>query len=379
MTMEVEGRSSEPFHALVSDAVARVDAAFADQPMLRTKTVAFEGPHLTPGAGKYAPLDFLEIGISEKLERDLPFLLIVTEVDLSSSSLAYTLALPSQLTNIAVVSTRRLSPEFWGDPADRDVTVARLAALLLHSFGHLVSLRHESDRTNIMYPLEGVQDLDCMVHFTPAQRERIGRNLPKEAHERSTRDGKLRFIGWTLLHDAGPIARAVARANPFRLLGTMPTMIAAALSVIVVLLFSAETWDIASAVSVPQIATFSVMCLAAAAFVLYRAFAFDALLSRDRRITESSIVTTAATVLCLVLTLLIMFVFFGGLMYIVIISVFPEQLMQSWPGAGEATTAVDHLKLSLFLAAMGVLAGSLGGRSDSRDLVRGVLFITEDT
>jgi len=31
------------------------------------------------------------------------------------------------------------------------------------------------------------------------------------------------------------------------------------------------------------------------------------------------------------------------------------------------------------LAAMGVLAGSLGGRSDSRDLVRGVLFILEDT
>ena len=37
------------------------------------------------------------------------------------------------------------------------------------------------------------------------------------------------------------------------------------------------------------------------------------------------------------------------------------RLMESWPGAGEATTGLDHLKLSLFLAAMGVLAGSLGG------------------
>jgi hypothetical protein len=66
-------------------------------------------------------------------------------------------------------------------------------------------------------------------------------------------------------------------------------------------------------------------------------------------------------------------------MYLATLTVFPQQLMQSWPGAGEATTLVDHLKLSLFLAAMGVLAGSLGGRSDSRDLVRGVLFILEDT
>ena len=88
----------------------------------------------------------------------------------------------------------------------------------------------------------------------------------------------------------------------------------------------------------------------------------------------------AATILCLVLTLLLMFVLFGGLMYLVIITVFPERLMESWPGTGEGPRRpLDHLKLSLFLAAMGVLAGSLGGRSDSRDLVRGVLFITEET
>ncbi|WP_299793907.1 hypothetical protein [uncultured Marivita sp.] len=61
------------------------------------------------------------------------------------------------------------------------------------------------------------------------------------------------------------------------------------------------------------------------------------------------------------LTLLVMFSFFGDLLYLVIISVFSESLMESWPGAGEATTGLDHLKLSLFLAAMGVLAGSLGG------------------
>ncbi len=39
----------------------------------------------------------------------------------------------------------------------------------------------------------------------------------------------------------------------------------------------------------------------------------------------------------------------------------------------------DHVKLSLFLAALGVLAGSLGGRADSQALVRGVLFIDEET
>ena len=377
MKMEVEGRDSDRFDAIVACAVATLDETFAREPRLRT--IAFSGAHLSPGAGKYAPLRFLEMGLAEKLERNLPFLLIVTEVDLSSSSLAYTLALPSQLTNIAVLSTQRLDPEFWGDPPDLERAARRLASLMLHCFGHLNALPHANEPTNVMYALEGVEDLDGMTLLNADQLAQISRTLPREARGRSTREDKPGFVLRMLLENTGAIAQAVVRANPFRLLTMMPTMLAAAMSVIVVLLFSAETWDVASAVSVPQIATFSLMCLASAAFVLYRAFAFDTLLSRDRRITESGIVTMAATILCLVLTLLLMFVLFGGLMYIVIITVFPERLMESWPGTGGATTGVDHLKLSLFLAAMGVLAGSLGGRSDSRDLVRGVLFITEET
>lgn len=379
MTMEIEGRDSEQFNDIVARGVIELEAIFADEPLLRTQPFDFAGPHLTPGAGNYAPLDFLEIGIAEKLERDLPFLIIVTEVDLSSTSLAYTLALPSPLTNIAIISTRRLDPEFWGDAPDPQRTVKRLVTLMLHSFGHLVSLQHEHDPVNVMYPLEGVEDLDSMECLTAAQLERIARVLPREANERSTRDGKFGFVCRTLLQDAGAISRAVVRANPFRLLTRMPTMLAAALSVIIVLLFSAETWDVAQAVTIPQIVSFSAISLATAVFVLYRAFAFNTLLSRDRRITESGIVTIAATFLSLLLTLLVMFIFFGGLMYLAILTVFPEQLMESWPGEGEATNTVEHLKLALFLAAMGVLAGSLGGRSDSRDLVRGVLFVLEDT
>ena len=379
MTMDVEGRESERFHATVAAAVARFDAALAGEARLTTRTSSFTGPHLTPGAGNYAPLDFLEIGLAEKLERRLPFLLITTEVDLASSSLAYTLALPSQLTNVAVISTKRLSPAFWGDPDDPERAARRLAALMLHSFGHLVALEHHPDPTNAMFLPGEVEDLDRMEALTPAQHARMARTLPREANERWTRDGKLAFALTTLVRDAPGIARAVVRANPFRLMTKMPTMIAAALSVIVVLIFSAETWDVATAVSVPQVAGFSAMCLGGAAFVLYRAFAFDTLLSRDRRLTEGAVVTTAATLLSLLLTLLVMFALFGGLMWLVILTVFPAALMESWPGVGAATTGLDHFKLSLFLAAMGVLAGSLGGRSDSRDLVRGVLFITEET
>ena len=383
MTLDVEGKNSDGFRQLVDRAVRALNETLTSDLGLRTELFSFEGPHLTPGAGAYAPLDFLEIGMAEKLERKLPFLLIITEVDLSSASLAYTLALPSQLTNVGVVSTKRLDPGFWGDDPDAERASARLTAILLHTFGHLLNLRHADDRTNVMHPVESVEDLDGMTALTDAQRARIRTMLPRESHE-SVASGtswpaRAAFTLKTLVADAGSIARAVVRANPFRLATRMPTMIAAGLSVIIVLLFGAETWDVASAVTMSQVVLFSVVSFAAAAFVLYRAFAFEALLGRDRRLAESTVVTGAATLLSLGLTLLVLFAAFAGLMYVGVITVFPERLMETWPTVDAATATVDHVKLSLFLAAMGVLAGSLGGRSDSRDLVRNVLFLNEES
>ena len=383
MTMDVEARDSSGFRALVERAVAQFDRTVSGDLRLRVEPFAFEGPHLVPGAGAYAPLDFLEIGLAEKLERRLPFLLIVTEVDLSSSSLAYTLALPSQLTNVGVVSTKRLDPGFWGSDPNHERAADRLATLLLHTFGHLLNLAHDDDPANVMYPVEGVEDLDAMGALTDAQRHRLRAMLPRESHE-SVASGTSRRARWAftarmLVRDAGSIGRAVVHANPFRLASRMPTMIAAGLSVIIVLLFSAETWDVASAVSTAQIVLFSVVSFLAAAFVLYRAFAFEALLGRDRRLAESTVVTGAATIVSLGLTLVVLFAAFAVLMYVTTITVFPERLMETWPTVDPATRALDHVKLSLFLASMGVLAGSLGGRSDSRDLVRGVLFLSEES
>lgn len=377
--MEVEGKDSTGFNSVVMRAVELLDATLADECQLRVATYSFEGPHLTPGAGAYSPLDFLAIGLAEKLERRIHFLLIVTEVDLSSSSLAFTLALPSQLTNIGILSTKRLNPEFWGEKSDMEVAANRLNSLMLHTTGHLLNLAHETDRSNVMYPFASVEDLDDMKILSAAQFESMKKMLPREAHERSTRKRRALFTIRTLIRQADSIGRAIVRANPLRLASKMPTMLATALSVIVVLFFGAETWDVASAVSLPQVILFSIVSMVSAAFVLYRAFAFNALLSRDRVLTESTIVTAASTILSLFLTIILMFTFFGILMYVAIVTVFPDQLMTTWPTVGPATHTLDHFKLSMFLAAIGVLAGSLGGRSDSRELIRNVLFLTEES
>ena len=379
MTMDVESKHSERFERQADAAVRALEEVLSSETGLRVELLSFAGPHLTPAGGAYAPLDFLQVGMTEKLERDMHFLLIVTEVELAATSLAYTLALPSQLTNIGVVSTKRLEPTFWGEEADEAVTVRRLSHLLLHTFGHLLNLHHVNDPKNVMHDFQAVEDLDAMATLSQAQFERMRRALPHEAHERTSTGNRLGFVWRTLISDWRSIAHAVRRSNPLRLATRLPTLITAALSVIIVVFFSPEMWDVASTVELYQLVLFSAASLGVATFVLYRAFAFGAFLRRGRRLAESSVVTGAATLLSLLLTLLVLFGAFAGLSYLGILTIFPRQLMETWPTVDPAVRTLDHVKLSLFVAALGTLAGSLGGRADSRDLVREVLFLDEET
>lgn len=379
MTMEVEGKDSLRFQRHVKQAVAAFEQTLTGTLGVRVELLAFEGPHLTPAAGAYAPLDFLQIGMTEKLERDAHFLLIVTEVDLAAHTFSYTLALPSQLTNVGVVSTKRINPEFWGGHEDEALSTQRLATLLLHTFGHLLNLSHAEDPQNVMYDFASVDDLAAMGRLTDEQREEMRRGLPREAHERTSHGRRWRFALHALLLNWRSIARAVARANPLRLVARLPTMITAALSVILVVFFSAEVWDVASTVELYQLIVFSAVAVLTASAVLYRAFAFGSVLARGRVLAESTIVTGAATGLSLLSTMLLLFALFMGLTYLGAVTIFPHQLMESWPTVDPAVRTLDHLKVSLFVAALGVLAGSLGGHADSKDLVRGVLFVDEET
>ncbi len=379
MTMDVEGKNSERFLDYVTKAIGNFELALKESLCVRVEMLSFEGPHLMPTAGAYAPLDFLHIGMTEKIERGVHFLLIITEVDLSAASFSSTLALPSQLTNVGIISTKRLNPTFWGGSEDKPLTVRRLETLLLRTFSCLLNLSYSKHPQNIMYDFVAVEDLAQMVHFTDRQRQQMQRALPREAHERTSRRNRWRFVLATLFRDQKSIAIAVIRANPFRLLTRLPTMITAALSTIIFLFFTPDMWDVASTVELYQLIVFSIIAIAAATAALYRAFAFGDILSRRRMLAESTVVTSAATIVSLLLTMSLLFTIFMSFLYLGTVTIFPRKLMETWPTVDPAVRTIDHIKLSIFVAALGVLAGSLGGRADSNGLIRGVLFVDEET
>lgn len=386
MKLKVAGEQNDDSKLLddiTEAAVSTFNQAIGENLRIEVKSFSLTKASLTPDESGYRALDFVQIGINEKTERRLAFLLIITDVEIAAASMSYLLALPSQLTNVAVISTHRLNTYERDERLQNIQRTERLATLMLHCFGRLLNLDYSKESTNYLARIPVVDDLDNMQHFTEAQYQQMIENLPREANDRYSKDssnsGKITFITRHTLSNLPRIFRGATRANPLRIATKMPTMIATALSVIIVLIFGAETWDFAASVSFGQLAVFVIASFLAANFVLYRAFSFRLISTRQGQTSESSVVTAAATYLALVLTLICLFLIFGVLMYGVVVFVFPDALMSTWTSDKDGASFAAHMRLVAFLASVGVLSGSLGGSVDSRSVVRNVLFATDET
>lgn len=380
MKLDVAGKENGgALDALTETATVEFNRVIRQKLDIQVQSFPFAGPSLIPDENGYRALDFVQIGINEKTERKLAFLLIITDVEIAAASMSYLLALPSQLTNVAVISTRRLIAYGEDKLLQEELRTERLTTLMLHCFGRLLNLNYVKEPSNYLARVQVPGDLDTMRHFTEAQHQHMVENLPQEANDRYSEGSKLAFIIRYTIGNLPRIFRGAARANPLRIATKLPTMIATALSVIIVLIFGGETWDFAASVSYGQLAVFVVASFLAATFVLYRAFSFRLISTRRGQTSESSVVTAAATYLALVLALICQFLMFGVLMYGVVVFVFPDPLMSTWTSDKDGASFAAHMRLAAFLSAVGILSGSLGGSADSRSVVRNVLFAVDET
>lgn len=374
------GRESDgAFNDLTAAATATFSQIVQQNLAVQVESFSFASPSLNSSENGYLALDFIQIGINEKTERKLAFLLIITDVEVAAASMSYLLALPSQITNVAVISTRRLIAYGEDSTPKPALRTERLASLMLHCFGRLLNLNYADTPTNYMARVQVPDDLDTMRHFTSTQYQQMSKNLPREANDRYSEGSRCAFIMRHVFGNLPRILRGAIRANPLRIATKLPTMIATALSVIIVLIFGGETWDFAASVSYNQLMIFVVASFLAATFVLYRAFSFRLVSTRRGQTSESSVVTAGATYVALMLTLIYLFFMFGVLMYGVVVFVFPDPLMSTWTSDKDGATFAAHMRLASFLAAVGILSGSLGGSADSRSVVRNVLFAADET
>lgn len=377
MKLPVEGQQ-QAFSTTVDQVVERVDSVLTEGEVgLQVSLHEFTSPHLLPSRGSYSPLDFLQIGLTEKLERKLTLLVLVTEVELDPRTQGYALAYPSQLTNVGIISTKRLDPAFWGEEERAATFASRLESLILHTIGHLLNVRHDDEPNSAMYEFQNVVDLDAMHELSQDQLLAMKRNLPREARDRLGRGTGFQLS--VVVDNIGKIARTVVKANPLKLALALPTVFTAGFSATLVMFFSSEIWDVASSVQLYQLGLFSLLTVSAASTVLFRAFALRLARVRGRVSSESLVVTRTVLFLALFLTVFVLFLAFLGLAYLGVVSFFPTSLMETWTTRDPATSVLDHLKVSLFLAAAGVLIGSLGSGGEQKDAIRTILFLDEET
>ena len=104
----------------------------------------------------------------------------VTHVDLFVPILKYVYGLAEIEGRCAVISTHRLRPEYYGEPPDPSLFLARLEKTALHEMGHCLGLTHCRDRRCVMYSSTHIEHTDSKnTDFCPTCLELFKWHLEK--------------------------------------------------------------------------------------------------------------------------------------------------------------------------------------------------------
>ncbi len=96
----------------------------------------------------------------------------VTQVDLYIPILTFVFGAAEMSGKCGIISTRRLDPLYYDQPADHDLLLARVEKTAVHEFGHSLGLIHCRDRRCVMFSSTRIEDTDSKkTEFCPTCRE----------------------------------------------------------------------------------------------------------------------------------------------------------------------------------------------------------------
>ncbi|QDV70081.1 hypothetical protein Poly24_38000 [Rosistilla carotiformis] len=326
----------------------------------------------------------------ERDRKHWDFVFVVTAAELigkyTSSSCFAALSRPF---DAAVFSTSLIDPKASGEPSGRDQRVERIAGrlgrLMLHAIGHLSGLGQMGDAENFMYRPTSASEVDRMSELEEWQQERQQASLIEMADPRLEEDAPANIRRWWFAPQAAwinrrEIAEAVWAARPWQFPRRLSGLAIASVSTLLVLMMTAEAWDLALAQSIPaQILLAVLVLIAATVFVAMRQ---QLLIRRSSTRSEQNVVTTVSALLIVSVGLATMWVML--LVFALLISslLFSAPLIASWAASGNlAAGQVDfgcRFAMSSFGSSLGLLIGALGASFESQNYFQHVIFVDEE-
>lgn len=317
------------------------------------------------------------------------FALLFTSADLISRYKPYALSVTSSSLDLAIISTNRIDPHASDADVDDETRLAalitRLTTLCLRSIGHLNGLSDADAEDNLMCEPKSPQALAQMVELDSEQLEDMKRNLAKiadlrlEETHRAAEISPVRFYvqsAWINRHE---IADAIIHAHPWEFPVRLLRLSAAALSTMVILMITAETWHLASIQPIPKLSTLLVLALIiTTTFVAIRQRLFVQRVAFQ--ISEQTVITNLAAAMIVLTGMTTTALVLMLVSLTISVLFYSHDLIAAWISAEQdAVGWWNYLQTNMLVTTLGLLIGALGASFEEQHHFRHIVFVDEET
>lgn len=324
------------------------------------------------------PSEFLDKASQQMAEGPYDLVIVITDVYLVSRRKRMEAGLSSPVSRIITLSTKKLSSTSRGLPSYRltDPPVRwNAAALLLHLLGHISGLSHKRMRqSKVMTPYTFRENRHDTPSFNQEERK-ILQNRAKHLPERELHGGNMleTLIFHILMAFRHPkdVIIPLFRNRSILLPLSLPGLATAAVAPTILLVFTAETWDVGLHMDNQTATIFALASIIGASFYLVQVQSLFLPRKEKDILTEHLAVANTVIYLSIFLACVGLFILNGALMLIIQLYIFPEGLMQTWPTLETVgITFIDQFRLAAFISTVGVTTGALAGGLESRAVIQ---------
>lgn len=315
-------------------------------------------------APRVRPTQLVDLGTFERDTKRWDFVFVVTGAELTGLDRRFALGATSRCMSVGVASTLRLDPaESRQIPSD-DVRRRKMADRLVFLFARCFAVLNGLEPSELgLGPgtVADVEDLDRPVALGEAGRaaldERLERVADPRVEEAERPRSRIGFYWRAVRADPGAIPSMLRWARPWLFPFRLSRMSAAALSVLFILLMTAEAWELGVSRDAAQAVGLAAVALAGTTgLVLSR----QGILARGQpQLTEQTALSNLATALAMGLGLFSTFFFLVGTAFLASSLVFSGPVTAGW-AQSEGLSVGQRVVFSIFVAAVGIIAGALG-------------------